>query len=126
MENWCWEPEALALISGHYQTGEVLPKALLDKMLAAKNFQSALFMVRQLEFSLFDFLLHRDFEPGVTSVQQLLDEVRSQVSVVPVAEFNRFQHSFSHIFAGGYSLFFFNRVLQLVNRFLQLVLLFLC
>ncbi|WP_020679517.1 oligopeptidase A [Marinobacterium rhizophilum] len=103
MENWCWEPEALALISGHYQTGEVLPKALLDKMLAAKNFQSALFMVRQLEFSLFDFLLHRDFEPGVTSVQQLLDEVRAQVSVVPVAEFNRFQHSFSHIFAGGYA-----------------------
>lgn len=103
MENWCWEPEALALISGHYQTGEVLPKALLDKMLAAKNFQSAMFMVRQLEFSLFDFHLHRDFQPGVTSVQQLLDGVRERVSVVPVPDFNRFQNSFSHIFAGGYA-----------------------
>jgi oligopeptidase A len=103
MENWCWEPEALALISGHYQTGEVLPKALLDKMLAAKNFQSAMFMVRQLEFSLFDFQLHRDFQPGVTNVQQLLDGVRERVSVVPVPDFNRFQNSFSHIFAGGYA-----------------------
>ncbi|ANG61028.1 oligopeptidase A [Marinobacterium aestuarii] len=103
MENWCWEPEALQLISGHYQTGEVLPKALLDKMLAAKNFQSAMFMVRQLEFSLFDFQLHRDFQPGVTNVQQLLDGVRERVSVVPVPDFNRFQNSFSHIFAGGYA-----------------------
>jgi oligopeptidase A len=103
MENWCWEPEALALISGHYQTGDVLPDALLDKMLAAKNFQSALFMVRQLEFSLFDFCLHRDFEPGVTNVQQVLDAVRARVSVVPLPDFNRFQHSFSHIFAGGYA-----------------------
>nr|WP_067289094.1 oligopeptidase A [Marinobacterium profundum] len=103
MENWCWEPEALELISGHYQTGEVLPKALLDKMLAAKNFQSAMFMVRQLEFSLFDFQLHRDFQPGVTDVQQLLDAVRERVSVVPVPDFNRFQNSFSHVFAGGYA-----------------------
>ncbi len=103
MENWCWEPEALALISGHYQSGDVLPEALLDKMLAAKNFQSAMFMVRQLEFSLFDFQLHRDFEPGVTNVQGLLDAVRAEVSVVPLPDFNRFQHSFSHIFAGGYA-----------------------
>jgi oligopeptidase A len=76
MENWCWAPEALQLISGHYETGEPLPQDLLDKMLAAKNFQSALFLVRQLEFALFDFRVHADY--------------------------NRFQHSFSHIFAGGY------------------------
>ncbi len=103
MENWCWEPEALQLISGHYQTGEVLPEALLEKMLAAKNFQSAMFMVRQLELSLFDFCLHRDYVPGVTNVQQLLDDVRAKVSVVPLPAFNRFQHSFTHVFAGGYA-----------------------
>ena len=103
LENWCYEPEALALISGHYQTGETLPEGLLDKMLAARNFQSGMMMVRQLEFSLFDFLLHRDYEPGVTVVQELLDQVRSQVAVITPPEFNRFQHSFSHIFAGGYS-----------------------
>ncbi|MFC6670584.1 oligopeptidase A [Marinobacterium aestuariivivens] len=103
LENWCWEPEALALISGHYQSGEVLPEALLEKMLAAKNFQSGMFMVRQLEFALFDFLLHRDYRPGQTEVQRVLDEVRQRVSVVPVPAFNRFQHGFSHIFAGGYA-----------------------
>ncbi|GGO77475.1 oligopeptidase A [Marinobacterium nitratireducens] len=103
LENWCWEPEALALISGHYQTGAVLPEALLEKMLAAKNFQSGMFMVRQLEFALFDFVLHRDYVPGETRVQSVLDRVREQVSVVPVPAFNRFQHGFSHIFAGGYA-----------------------
>ncbi len=103
MENWCWEPEALAIISGHYQTGETLPQALLDKMLAAKNFQSALFMVRQLEFSIFDFKLHHEYEIGKTDVQALLDGVRSQVAAITAPSFNRFQHSFSHIFAGGYA-----------------------
>ncbi len=103
MENWCWEPEALAIISGHYQTGETLPQALLDKMLAAKNFQSALFMVRQLEFSIFDFKLHHEYEIGKTNIQALLDEVRSQVAAIAPPSFNRFQHSFSHIFAGGYA-----------------------
>ncbi|NVK40780.1 MAG: oligopeptidase A [Oceanospirillaceae bacterium] len=103
LENWCWEPEALALISGHYQTGEVLPEALLEKMLAAKNFQSGMFMVRQLEFALFDFVLHRDYIPGETDVQQVIDGVRAQVSVVPLPPFNRFQHGFTHIFAGGYA-----------------------
>lgn len=63
MENWCWEPEALAFISGHYETGEPLPKELLDKMLAAKNYQAALFILRQLEFGLFDFRLHAEFNP---------------------------------------------------------------
>ncbi|RVU31590.1 oligopeptidase A [Neptunomonas marina] len=103
MENWCYEPEALALISGHYETGEALPQSLLDKMLAAKNFQSALMLVRQLEFSLFDFRLHHEYDPQATDIQALLDDVRQQVAAVTPPAFNRFQHSFSHIFAGGYA-----------------------
>lgn len=104
LENWCYEPEALAFISGHYQTGEPLPHALLDKLLAAKNFQSAMQTVRQLEFSLFDFRLHHEYSSAQpVNVQQLLDEVRAQVSVVPAVDFNRFQNGFSHIFAGGYA-----------------------
>ncbi len=103
MENWCWEPEALALISGHYETGEPLPAQMLERLLEAKHFQSGMMMVRQLEFSLFDFVLHRDYQPGDTSVQAVLDQVRSQVAVVTPPAFNRFQHSFSHIFAGGYA-----------------------
>jgi oligopeptidase A len=103
LENWCWQPEALALISGHYQTGEALPKDMLDKMLAAKNFQSALFLVRQLEFALFDFRLHAEYDPALGGrVQHILDDVRQQVSVIVPPRFNRFQHGFSHIFAGGY------------------------
>ncbi|UHQ54037.1 M3 family metallopeptidase [Microbulbifer sp. YPW16] len=104
LENWCWEPEAIAMISGHYKTGAALPQALQEKMLAARNFQSAMFTVRQLEFALFDFLLHS--RPGgatAQEIQQLLDEVRARVAVVPVIADNRFQHSFSHIFAGGYA-----------------------
>lgn len=103
MENWCWEPEALAIISGHYQTGETLPVELLDKMLAAKNFQSALMMARQLEFSIFDFKLHHEFAVGKTDIQGLLDGVRQQVAAITPPAFNRFQHSFSHIFGGGYA-----------------------
>ena len=102
MENWCWEEEGLALISGHFETGEPLPQDKLDKLLAAKNFQSAMMMVRQLEFSLFDFKLHRDYNAD-TNVQAFLDQVRKQVAVVIPPAFNRFQNSFSHIFAGGYS-----------------------
>ena len=102
MENWCWEEEGLAVISGHYETGESLPKEILDKLLAAKNFQSAMMMVRQLEFSLFDFKLHKNHAEG-KSVQEVLDAVREQVSVVIPPAFNRFQHGFSHIFAGGYA-----------------------
>jgi len=103
LENWCWEPEALALISGHYQSGESLPQAMLDKMLAAKNYQSGMMMVRQLEFALFDFRLHMEYDAGKTQVQTVLDEVRQQVAVVQPPAFNRFQHGFSHIFAGGYA-----------------------
>lgn len=103
LENWCYEPEALALISGHYESGETLPQDMLDKMLAAKNFQSGMMMVRQLEFSLFDFRLHAEYQPGETEVQAVLNDVRSKVAVIKAPEFNRFQHSFSHIFAGGYA-----------------------
>ncbi|ALT00005.1 oligopeptidase A [Lacimicrobium alkaliphilum] len=104
LENWCWEEQALEFISGHYKTGESLPKTLLDKLLAARNFQSAMQMVRQLEFSLFDFHLHKDYQPGKKDqIQPILDKVRKQVAVVIPPAFNRFQHSFGHIFAGGYA-----------------------
>ncbi|EAT11265.1 oligopeptidase A [Bermanella marisrubri] len=104
MENWCWEPEALAFISGHVDTGEPLPQDMLDKMLAAKHFQSAMMMVRQLEFSLFDFRIHMEFNPDApTAIQDTLNEVRQQVAVMQPPEFNRFQHGFGHIFAGGYA-----------------------
>ncbi|WP_330114701.1 oligopeptidase A [Pseudomonas sp. JS3066] len=102
MENWCWEPEGLALISGHYQSGEPLPQDLLDKMLAAKNFQSGLMMVRQLEFSLFDFELHATHGDG-RSVLDVLEAIRDEVAVMRPPLFNRFANSFAHIFAGGYA-----------------------
>ena len=104
MENWCYEPEALAFLSGHYESGEPLPQELLDKLLAAKHFQSAMMTMRQLEFALFDFRLHNEFRTdNQLDVQALLNEVRAAVTVVPVVDFNRFQHSFTHIFAGGYA-----------------------
>ncbi|MDD1611992.1 MAG: oligopeptidase A [Methylococcaceae bacterium] len=104
MENWCWEKDALALMSGHYQTGEPLPGELFDKMLAAKNFQSGMLMVRQLEFSLFDFRIHRDYDPNKGGrIYEILNQVRAQVAVMQPPAFNRFAHGFSHIFAGGYA-----------------------
>jgi oligopeptidase A len=104
MENWCWEKEALALISGHYQTGKPLPEELFNKMLAARNFQSGMMMVRQLEFSLFDFRIHRDYDPKKGDrIYQTLEQVRDMVAVIKPPKFNRFAHSFSHIFAGGYA-----------------------
>jgi len=104
LENWCWQPEALAFISGHYQTGEPLPQDMLNKMLAAKNFQSAMQMLRQLEFSLFDFTMHAEYNPERgDQIQQVLDQVRADYAVVKAADFNRFQHSFGHIFGGGYA-----------------------
>tara|TARA_B100000700_G_scaffold309411_1_gene388541 strand:- start:1315 stop:3363 length:2049 start_codon:yes stop_codon:yes gene_type:complete len=104
LENWCWEPEALGIISGHYETGEPLPQSLLDNMLAARNFQSAMQMVRQLEFSLFDMQLHSEFdsEKGA-DIAGVLHQVRERVSVRMPPDYNRFQHSFGHIFAGGYA-----------------------
>lgn len=104
LENWCWEEEALEFISGHFETGEPLPKAMLEKMLAAKNFQSAMFILRQLELGLFDFTLHTEFDPELGArVLETLQEVKAKVAVLPSLEWNRFSHSFSHIFAGGYS-----------------------
>jgi len=104
MENWAWEREALDLISGHFETGDVLPQDLFDKMIAARNFQSAMVMVRQLEFSIFDFRLHLEYDPAEQNqVEKILAEVREQVAVVKPPKFNRFAHSFSHIFAGGYA-----------------------
>ena len=104
MENWCWEEEALKFISGHYQTGEPLPKEKLSQLLKAKNFQAAMFVLRQLEFALFDFRLHHTFDPSKQNqVLEMLHEVKSQVAVIPGAEWGRMPHSFSHIFAGGYA-----------------------
>ncbi|MGR8932955.1 MAG: oligopeptidase A [Gammaproteobacteria bacterium] len=104
MENWCWEREALRLLSGHYRSGEPLPDALFEKMLAAKNYQAGMLMVRQLEFSLFDFRLHREYDPQQGGrIYEILEQVRTQVAVVRPPAFNRFAHSFAHIFAGGYA-----------------------
>jgi oligopeptidase A len=103
MENFCWEWDALAPLTRHVDTGAALPRTLFDKMLAAKNFQSGMQMVRQIEFSLFDLHLHFDYDPrGGTSAQTLLDDIRRQVAVLVPPAFNRFPQSFSHIFAGGY------------------------
>ncbi len=103
MENYCWEWSVLQKMSAHIDTGEPLPRALFDKMLAAKNFQSGLQTLRQVEFSLFDLLLHSDFDPAAgRSVLELLDEVRREVAVFIPPEWHRFPNSFAHIFAGGY------------------------
>jgi oligopeptidase A len=104
MENWCWERQALDLLGAHYQTGERIDDALFQRMLAAKNFQAGMQMVRQLEFALFDFRLHLEYDPSRSAhIQETLDEVRRLVAVVHPPAFNRFQHGFSHIFAGGYA-----------------------
>jgi oligopeptidase A len=104
MENFCWEWEVLKDMTSHVDTGATLPRELFDKMLAAKNFLAGMQTVRQIEFSLFDLLLHNDFDPvGDKSVLQLLEEVRNEVAVVFPPEWHRFPNSFSHIFAGGYA-----------------------
>jgi oligopeptidase A len=104
MENFCWEWEVLAPMTRHVETGERLPRALFDKMLAAKNFQSGMQTLRQIEFALFDMRLHTDFDPrDPGGMLGLLEQVRREVAVVFPPEFNRFPHSFSHIFAGGYA-----------------------
>ena len=98
LENWCWDPDALNLISSHVETGEPLPLVLLDKMQQARNYQSGMQMVRQLEFALFDFRLHNEFDGEPGTLQAILDDVRAAVSVIPISETNRFQNGFSHIF----------------------------
>ncbi len=104
MENFCWEWDVLQGMTRHTGTNERLPRVLFDKMLAAKNFQSGLATLRQIEFALFDMLMHSNFEAGGSkSILQLLDEVRAEVAVLIPPEFNRFPQSFSHIFSGGYA-----------------------
>lgn len=104
MENFCWEWEVLCGMTAHVETGNPLPRALFDKMLAAKNFQSGLQTLRQIEFALFDMHLHTDFDPqGNETVLQRLDKIRQQVAVIIPPAFNRFPNSFGHIFAGGYA-----------------------
>jgi len=102
LENWCWEREALDIISGHFESGAPLPDKFLNAMRAARNFQAAMQMLRQIEFSVFDLQLHSQAEPE-QSVQQVLDAVRAAVAVVRPPEFNRFQNSFTHVFSGGYA-----------------------
>ncbi|HQE40944.1 MAG TPA: M3 family metallopeptidase [Zoogloea sp.] len=103
MENFCWEWDVVREMTAHADTGAPLPKELFDKMLAAKNFQSGMGTVRQLEFSLFDLLLHMDFDPANQHVMDLLAEVRKEVAVMVPPAWHRFPNSFSHIFAGGYA-----------------------
>ena len=109
MENYCWEWDVLCQMSGHVDSGEPLPRPLFDKMLAARNFQSGMLAVRQIEFALFDMLLHSRFDPaGEQSVLELLEDVRREVAVTFPPEWNRFPNSFSHIFAGGYAAGYFS------------------
>ncbi|NEX23527.1 oligopeptidase A [Thiorhodococcus mannitoliphagus] len=104
LENWCWERESLDLFAAHWETGMPLPQELYERMLAAKNFQSAMQMVRQLEFALFDFRMHLEYAPDKAGhIYAILEEVRDQVAVIRPPAFNRFAHGFSHIFAGGYA-----------------------
>ena len=103
MENFCWEWNVLQQISAHVDTGKPLPRELYNKMIAAKNYQSGMQTVRQIEFALFDMLLHSAYDSSKESVQNLLDQVRKEVAVIVPPAYNRFQCSFSHIFAGGYS-----------------------
>jgi oligopeptidase A len=103
MENFCWEWDVLKHMTAHVDTGQPLPRELFDKMLAAKNFQSGLGMLRQIEFSVFDMQLHSDFDPAGRSALELLDEVRDRIAVIKPPAYNRFINNFSHIFAGGYA-----------------------
>ena len=109
MENYCWEWSVLQGMTAHVDTGAALPRELFDKMLAAKNFQSGMMAVRQIEFSLFDMLIHSDFDPaGSKTVMDLLNEVRREVAVLFPPEWHRFPNSFSHIFGGGYGAGYFS------------------
>jgi oligopeptidase A len=104
LENWCWEKEAIPLISSHYQSGHALPDDLYHKMVSAKHFQAGLQMLRQLELALFDFRLHLEYaDDQPNRIQTLLTDIRSETSIYAVPSYNRFQHGFSHIFAGGYA-----------------------
>ncbi len=109
LENWCWDRQALEFISGHFETRENIPKEILEKAKKAKNFQSAMQMLRQLEFALFDMKIHSESTATESvDIQAALDQVRKLASVVPVPAFNRFQNGFTHIFAGGYAAGYFS------------------
>lgn len=108
LENWAWEKEALDSFAQHWETGEALPAELFDKMTAAKNFQSGLMMLRQIEFALFDLRIHSQAATGEHFIADVLNKTREQVAVIQPPEFNRFQHSFGHIFAGGYAAGYFS------------------
>ncbi len=104
MENFCWEWDVIRHMTKHVDTGELLPRNLFDKMIAAKNFQAGMQTVRQIEFSLFDMRLHGDFDPnGKLTALDLIEQVRDEVAVVRPPKWNRFPHGFTHIFAGGYA-----------------------
>lgn len=105
LENWAWEREALDLFAKHYETGETMPEELFKKMQAAKNFQSGMQMLRQIEFSLFDFEMHANYQPDASDsyIADALQKVRDEISIAQPPAFNRFQNSFGHIFAGGYA-----------------------
>jgi oligopeptidase A len=103
MENFCWEWDVLRHMTAHVETGEALPRALFDKMIAAKNFQAGMQFLRQIEFALFDMQSHTDFDPTNEDIIALVRRVREQVAVVQYPSFNRMPHAFSHIFGGGYA-----------------------
>jgi oligopeptidase A len=104
LENYCWEREALDLFARHHETGERMPDALYERMKAAKNFQAGMMMVRQLEFALFDFRMHRDYDPRAGGrIYEILKETRDQVAVLHPPAWSRFPHAFSHVFGGGYA-----------------------
>lgn len=102
-EAWCWQSESLQLLSSHHETGEPLPNTLIEKLIAAKNFQAALFLIRQIEFALFDMHLHTHYVDDTDYIETTIKQVREAVAVMSVPEYHRFAHSFSHIFAGGYA-----------------------
>ena len=104
MENWCWEKDVIRSLSEHFETGEVIPDDKIQRLLDAKNFNSALAMMRQLEFAYFDFSLHiESAKNDFAGTQELLNDVRQRTASLNTPEWNRFQNAFSHIFAGGYS-----------------------
>ena len=103
LEAWCWQEKSLSLLSGHYQTGDALPANMIEKLIKAKNFQSGLHLIRQLEFASFDMYLHSHFENTKDFTQAVLDKIRKEISVIMPPAYNRFAHAFSHIFAGGYA-----------------------
>ncbi len=104
LENWCWEREALDLISGHVDSDQPIPDELFERMLAARNFQSAMQMIRQLEFAIFDMRVHTEYLPEKGGrIYEILNDVRQHLVIIQPPEFNRFAHGFSHIFGGGYA-----------------------